>query len=69
MNNHGPSVDSMACPGLLPQLTAILTGGTEGLVAITQTDPKVGESYDVADGRIAGLELRVRPRSETGALP
>lgn len=39
-------------------------------MAITQTtmkqaisDHKAGESYDVADGRIAGLELRVRPRS------
>lgn len=40
------------------------------MAKITQTtitkalkDHAAGESYDVADGRVAGLELRVRPRS------
>ncbi|WP_342739398.1 integrase arm-type DNA-binding domain-containing protein [Bradyrhizobium sp. B117] len=36
---------------------------TQKTMAKALRDHAAGESYDVADGRIAGLELRVRPRS------
>ena len=36
---------------------------TQKTMAKALRDHAAGESYDVADGRVAGLELRVRPRS------